>query len=271
MWSHDGFNVESDRGIRRNAKIQTGYQITVPPDYTELQVSAVTGVPALNSQFPGLPEMHAIDRKFTRVSPILWMCVVSWDGTDIDPIEEPPEIEWTDTESQEAIDEDWNGNPIVTANGEPIEGITMDIADNVLSVKRNYRFFNPQLTHQYRHSTNSDFFAGYAPGTGRLKGYRAKYIYDPNNGGYWEVHARIEFRFPYRTVPARAWYARVRHEGYYERLGNRIVRAADEHGEEVTRPILLAQNGTRESNPNNANWLEWQRYGSLPYNVLGLL
>jgi hypothetical protein len=39
----------------------------------------------------------------------------------------------------------------------------------------------------------------------------------------------------------------------------------------MTRPVLLKQDGTVETEKENAFWLEVQRYGSLPYNALGLL
>ena len=270
MWSRDGFSIKSDRGLRKTAEIINGYQITVPATYTEEQVSDVQGVPRIGDSLPNLSDMRVKSRSFTRSSPILWIGIIRYEGTNVDPVGEPPDIEWTDTQSQEDIDEDWNGNATVTANKEPIEGIKMDIADTVLSVKRSFRSFNPYLTHQYRHSVNSDLFLDYPPGMARLVGYSAKQAYDENDNGYWEVSARVQFRFPYRTTPHRAWWARVRHEGYYERVGQRIVRAVDENKEETSRPVLLAQDGTRLFT-DQAYWIEFQRYGYLPYNALGLV
>jgi hypothetical protein len=38
-----------------------------------------------------------------------------------------------------------------------------------------------------------------------------------------------------------------------------------------TVPVILKEDGTRETDPENAHWLEFQRYGSLPYAALGLV
>jgi hypothetical protein len=35
--------------------------------------------------------------------------------------------------------------------------------------------------------------------------------------------------------------------------------------------VLLKADGTRETNPDNAHWLEFQVYRSLPYQGLGLI
>lgn len=271
MWSRDSFNIQSDRGMRKNADIVNAYQITCPATYTEEQISNLADLPATDSRFDGLPDMRLLNRSFQRLSPIYWICICTYKGTNRNPIEEPPDIEWSDAASTEAIDEDWSGNPIVTVNGEPIEGVTMEISDVVLNVSRNFRFFNPALFHQYRLSVNSDVYQGFAPGLGRLVKYNAKQVYNGSDGGHWAVSASIKFRYPYRTTPAKAWHARVRHEGFYVKENGIIVRAVDKEKQPTTRPVLLNQIGEEEINPENAHWLEFQRYQPLPYSALGLL
>ncbi len=271
MWSRDAFKIKTDRGMRKTASIVEAYQITVPPTYTPIQIVALAGMPVTGDAYPGLPDMRAVSRNFTRHSPIYYTCVVSFEGPNVSPINEPPIIKWTDTESDEPIDQDWDGNPIVTANDEPIDGVTMKVPDPVLTVERNYRAFNPHLTHQYRLSVSSDAFASYPAGTARLVRYSADQKWDETSGGYWAIKASIQFRYPYNTTPAKAWHARVRHEGYYERIGSDIVRAVDDNKEPVTRPVLLRSDGTRETNAAAAHWLEFKKYQALPYSILGLL
>ena len=87
---------------------------------------------------------------------------------------------------------------------------------------------------------------------------------------YWSVNAKIQFRFPYNTTPDKAWHSRVRHEGFYEKIGTKVVKAAV-NGEPVVKPVLLKADGTRETNPDNAIWLYFPRYKPLPYAALGLL
>lgn len=272
MWSADSFDTSSENGFRKMARIVTAYQVTCDPTTTKVELSNAAQIPVVGDSYPQLSEMYCTNRAFKRQSPVYWIATLTYEGKADDPLGEPPEVSWTDADSDEPIDQDWNGKPIVTVNGEPIDGVTMKIADNVLTVKRNYRAFSPSLTSQYRHSVNSDEFQGYSPGTGRLTKFSAKQIHYRGSFSYWEVTASIRFRFPYNTTPDKAWYARVRHEGFYEKLSTgEIVRAVDQFGEPVTKPVLLKADGTRELNSNNAHWLEFQRYQALPYSALGLL
>jgi hypothetical protein len=101
----------------------------------------------------------------------------------------------------------------------------------------------------------------------------------------WDVTARVQFRIPYMgATAAQAWYKRWRHEGLYVRepdtadIVNQtdpstwpIVRARDNMGQEVTKPVLLDGNGIQEFNPGNALFIYTQLYGSLPYSALGLI
>jgi hypothetical protein len=50
-----------------------------------------------------------------------------------------------------------------------------------------------------------------------------------------------------------------------------IMRAVDEMGQEVSKPVLLKLDGTQETNPNAAAFIHTQVYGSLPYSGLGLI
>jgi len=282
MWSKDAFNVATLEGLRKKADIVTGYQIIVEPGTTEVEIAAHGDLPATGSLFVdgNAVELSAIrlkKRSFSKVSPIFRVATCNYTGefgptgaTD-SPINAPPVISWSDTETDEGIDEDWNGSPIVTANGEAINGVTMKIADNVLTVQKNYSLFSPWLTSQYRHSVNADTFAGYPPGTGRMTRFTAKQEWDEDDNGYWAVSASIQFRYPYNTTSEKAWYARVRHEGFYEKVGSKIIHAVDENKDKVSRPVLLKSDGTRETDPDNAYWLEFQRYGTMNYNALGLL
>ena len=289
MWSKDSFDISSENGIKSQVAITNGYMITAPADYTELQIGLLPGVPARDSLFPGMASVFARDFNYTRVSPILWHATVVFKGefgplgVDDPATATPPVIEYEDQETVEEIDEDVDGNPIVTANDEPIEGVTNDVSDLVLMVERNFRYFDKPTALAYKRSVNSDTFDGFAPGLARLRRFSAKQMWDENSNGYWKVKAKIAFREPYNTTPEKAWWARVRHEGFYERirvegpadsdgvLPSIVVEAVDKHKQRVTRPVLLNEQGYRETNPENAYWKEFRRQTPLPYNALGLL
>jgi hypothetical protein len=161
----------------------------------------------------------------------------------------------------------------MTVNLEPVDGLSMDVADQVVIISRKFLTINTPSIAQYRRATNSDTYLGWPPGTARLIGFSAK-----NKFKYgapqeqWEVTARIQFREPYaNTTDAQAWYKRWRHEGLLINDGGIIRRATDSLLQEKTKPVLLKVDGTEETNPDNAYFFHTQVYGSLPYSGLGLI
>ena len=270
MWSKDAFTATSIDGFRKVGKVTEGYQILCDPSTSKLDVSNLTGLPAMGAKHPANDDIRLRNRDFQRLTPIYWMAVMTYEG-EYPAIDSKPKVKWVNAESDEPIDVDYNGAPIVTANGEPIDGVNRKINDLVATIQLNYRSVNLVATHSYLDSVNSDTFMGFAPGVAKLTAFDAVQAWDANDAGYWQVTARVVFRYPYNTTPSKAWYARVRHEGFMERHNGRIIHAVDENKQNVTRPVLLKANGAREMVAANAYWMEWQRYGSQPYNSLGLL
>ena len=289
MWSKPAHDVRLEDNFRKlTVKLQRAYQITSTPNAVEWDIYQATGIPAAGSSFSeDFPFVYADGASLERVSPVLWMMTIDYNGEiapDTDPEEPnnpimaPPRIDWDDVESEEEIDEDFDGKPIQTVNREPIEGVKALIPDQTVSIKRNMISFSPYVQARYRRAVNSDTFLGWPPGTAKLMKFSAS---NGETGGYWEITAQIRFRYPYRTTAEKAWYARVRHEGFYEKIDltggtTRIVRAVDGNKEPMTRKVLLASDGYRlpvpaEGEEQIANWLEFKLYDSLPFNALGLL
>lgn len=283
-WSRSGANATTQDGQTLVVSFEEAYQITHSADATEMEIMSASGLPGIATRHP---ETYAICKRIgplSRVSPIYSIVGVGYEGQfgpgqlTASPINKGPEYIWSDTTSNEPIDCDWDGKPIATKNGEPLRGLTMELADQTLTVTRNFALFSPWLTHQYRHSVNSDSFASYPAGTARLVGFSATREYS-DTFAYWKVNAKIQFRYPYNVTPDKAWYARVRHEGYYERLTvdgvDRVVRAVDKNKEPVTNPVPLKEDGTRftqeEIDRGESYWLLFKRYQPLPYSALGLL
>jgi hypothetical protein len=272
MWSKTGGSLSSAKlsAIDQVWSNTEGYQVLCEIGDEEDSIVAAIGIPRIGDQHMTGINSYCERVDPQRVSPIFWVVTVSYRGL---LNEDAVDVEWTDSQTTEAIDRDVNGRAIVTANLEPVDGLSMDVADQVVVITRKFITINTAGIAMYRRSTNSDTFLGWPPGTARLVGFSAKnrFIY----GGLqeeWNVTARIQFREPFAgTTPAQTWYKRWRHEGLNVLFAGRIQRAIDAMGQEVTKPVLLKEDGTQETNPDNAYFVHTQVYGSLPYSALGLI
>lgn len=285
MWSRNASDFSSsNRGRDFALSFREAYTVTCTADTTAIEILNAPGLPLINDIYTGTTAVVCTRVSPQQVSPIMWVVDCEYAGDTgpepaENPLDKPPVISWTDAETDEAIDEDYNGNPIATVNGEPIEGVTKKLADQVVTIQRNYASFSPYATGLYRDSVSSDTFLGYPAGTARLIRFSAQQVYYGTGGtsSYWDVTASIQFRLPYNTTAQKAWWARVRHEGYYIKSGSIIRRALDTDltstspGEPMTRPVLLKTDGTIEPTVANAVWLEFQLYAELPYASLGLV
>jgi len=280
-WSRSNGGVTlSNGGKTAQAKFSEGWQVVHSYDATDIEILSATDIPGINSYKVGtfIPciginiEQRGLTMSLVRVdfdkSITLNSTTMDWEQS---PLAAPPDIEWSDETSTEPVDQDANGAPIVTVNGEPINGVTIELPDPILTVSRNFATWNPHVIHQYRMSVNSDTFAGFSAGTARLVSAGAKQIIDQTYGAYWRVTARVRFRYPYNTTADKAWYARIRHEGFLVKIGSNIAHALDADNNKVVTPILLKSDGTRETVVASAHWLEFKRYFPLPYSTLGLL
>lgn len=278
MWSRHSLGVSTSDRKTFTLSQKDGYQVIVEPGTSSNEILLHPDLPSTGQSLEINPSVFARSVRPSQVSPIYYVVDVDWqgevgpDGNADSPLNKPPEFSWSDSESDEEIDQDFDGRPIVTVNNEPIYGVTTKIADDVVTIKRNFAFFDPVARRAYRRATNSDTFMGWPPGTAKINQLNGVEVAATDElPGYWKVVAQVQFREPYNTTPDKAWYARVRHEGFYVKEESKIIRAEDDSGEPVTKPVLLKEDGTRETDPTNAHWLEFKRYGSLPFNALGLV
>jgi hypothetical protein len=284
MWSRQGSSAKLQNNFRKlDCTFRKCFQVVHSVNATVFEIYAATDpttgvhIPFKGDLFEGTQTVYAREVSPQKVSPILSLVDVQYEG-EIGPagpedsaLNAPPVIDIDWMESEEEIDEDFDGYPIVNANNEPIEGVKADIFDMVVNIQRNFATYNTYLIAPYHRATNSDTFNGWPPGTVRIKTKAKQVLTDTE--GYWQVSAQARFRYPYRTTPDKAWYARVRHEGFSVRgvAGGPIFRACDGYQRPVSKKILLKADGTRETDPSNAYWLEIKKYGSLPFSALGLL
>jgi hypothetical protein len=276
MWSKSGgtFTAENFNALTAKYTITEAWQVLCEiGDTPDVPVGAI-GIPSVGEQHPSGVYAYAKSYNSTPLGPTLWVVTVTYEGVPSPEAEfEVVDVEWSDVTSTEPIDRDFNGAAIVTANGEKVEGLTMEIADQTCVIRRRFNSINTYAISAYRHSTNSDTFLGWPPGTARLVGFSAKsqFSYGGSLDG-WDVTARIQFRVPLAgATAAQAWYKRWTHEGYYVKIGSTVYRATDTQGRDATKPVLLKADGTLETNPETPLFKYTQIYGSLPYSGLGLV
>lgn len=272
MWSKTGGSSTSERLDIYDQKfsITEGWQVLCEIGDDIVTVWNAAGLPQHGAQHPSGINAHVTSISPTPVGPIFWHVIIGYEGQTLDP--GTVDVEWTDVTTTEPIDRDYSGAAIVTVNGEQVEGLSMDVADQVCIIRRKFLTINTKSIAQFRRATNSDTYLGWPPGTARLVGFSAKNQYKYGAAQeQWDVTARIQFREPYaNTTDAQAWYKRWRHEGLLVKVGGVIQRATDALKQEVTKPVLLKSDGTEETDPAAAVFIHTQVYGSLAYSGLGL-
>lgn len=280
MWSKQTGTAESPDGRTRIVTMQRAFTLTLDKD-DRLEVAYESlGLPLVFNVYPGTTTVQCKKVTPVRLAPTLVMVTCDYSGeispTDQNgnPVDTVVRVSWTSSVTDEPIDEDWNGKPIVTKNNEPIEGLTEKLADDIVTIERKFLTINRYALRQYRRATNSDVFLEWPPGTARIISDESSAVFVNGVAEYWDAKVSIQFREPFNTTPDKAWYKRSRHEGFYVRdtAGDDPHIAWDKKTKTpVSRPVLLKENGTLEEDPDNAHWLEFQTLGSLPFAALGLV
>ncbi len=284
MWSNQSSNATTSENFRKlEVTFSETYQITTSADAGEIDVYTMAGLPGVAQSYPGFPFVVAEAAQLQRVSPIFWLATINYRGeiggiaatsggsepsNPTSPLYAPPRITWDDVETNEDIDVDFDGDPIINTAGQPVKGVKALFSDQLLTVTRNFLVFNTYTQAIYRRSVNSDTFLGWPPGTCKLMKLSAQNVID-QSFGYWQVTGVFQFRFPYNTTPAKAWYARYVSMGLKQKdTAGKLVSVVDDNKDVTTTAQYLDVNGKQTTTPY---WIETKLYGSLPYSALGLI
>lgn len=251
-----------------------------PTTDTGYGAKLATGVPRVRDPHPEDFSLRVVDVNAVRKSPVLWEIDVEYAAQTAagrNPLDEPAVIRWSFVTADEPIDADVDGEPIVTVNNERFDPpISAPASDLVLSIVKNVASFDPGQARTYKNAVNSDTFLGQPAGTARLEGIEAESVTD-DDFSYWRLSVEIRFRVGIRgAADSKAWYRRILHQGFIIRdaAGDAAAkwhRATDGHGNESVVPVLIKSDGTQETDPASAHWLEFEIYNSLPFASLGLL
>lgn len=231
MWSRSSGTHRSSDGIKYFAEFTSAYQVVHDADESRIAILNDSRVPQLGEIFnegsTTLPAVYCVDRQVNQITPLYSIVEAQWSGEvgeeiTEDPLNAEPEITRGNVLSNEPIDQDFYGFPLTNSVGDPVEGLTTEISDFVLTVRRNFATVNPYLIREYLRSHSSDAFDGWPPGSAKFRTYEAREV-RTRNRRYQEVTAKIYFREAYNTIPARAWWLRYRNEGMREIQGVRVT------------------------------------------------
>lgn len=276
-WSHDG----------KDGKSVSSRVFTVLVDNTggiihENDILNHGDIPQPRAAHPYSPFMrcNGVNAVRRNSSAILWDVTATYElgviiTGDPNPLNKPAVRNWFTIHSEAEVDEDSDGNPLVTVNNEPITGITRPFSDLGLRVVKNVATWNPLSIYLFIDNVNSDQFYNFPVGTVKFHDIKADEI-NEDDFSYYTVTAEFHFQAQRRmSSPARAWWTRFRHEGYLVRGAERdaateATHALDAAGDKVSKPVLLKEDGTQETDPEKAIWLERPMLYSKPFNGLGL-
>jgi hypothetical protein len=248
-------------------------------------------IPYEKSRHPYFAQLRCMGIDVSRRGPLHYEVTADYQSRpyregngDQSPLSQPTIISYFTITSEEPIEDDVDGNAIVTACGEPIEGITRPISDLGVRLQKNFGSFDPASFYLFIDCVNSDTFLGFPPGTLRIANIGADEQFftdeDNNEVPFWAVNVEIHARKPYRVEPSEAWYKRVRHEGYRVKSANpfsgelEFVKATDDAGFPVNKPVLLNEDGTKKSIPKDdlsveADHLLFEVFSSVSFSSMG--
>ena len=274
-----GGGWQSEDGVKGSTQWKRKFTVTVSNTPTQCYAADVLSdirIPKSGHSHPASPWFRCRSATATRVSPVMFEveCIYKSKTKDKDdnPLDDPPEISYGVISSTEEIDEDIDGNPINTAAGEPITGVKIQLADLSATVTKNLASFDPAAIYKYTNTVNSSQFMGFAAGVVRIHSISAKIVYT-DDLTYFTVTVVFHFRYPVNTSASKAWWKRIRHEGtfYLVEAGKNLIRRFEtDDNELIGGKGMLKEDGTKETDLQQGNWLEFQVYRTENFNSLGL-
>lgn len=281
-------SVDSNGKVMRTAN--RGYTSTVDDvNNTALDVLIYAAQQGVFEQGPHPdygPDYLCNNIRVVKESPIFYKVQADYKTTEFEagedpdlPWNQPAIVDTQDIVTDFPLEEDINGNPIVTTAGEPIIGLTRPVSDLRLIIKKNFLSFSSAAYYTYKDAVNSDTFLGFPPGVCRVTGLPSTEQTYENGQKYSTVTGTIDVRKPYRTTEANAWHKRVLNQGWYARpaAGEPVKRATfTPDGDYTSIQVLLDQDGVMlEWNPETKtfkgtpHWLEFEVFESVAFAGMG--
>ena len=251
-------------------------------------VLSASGIPAYGAAHPKDAGMFVWNKNSKRVDALKYTVEVTYrtlkgvwypmaPGSTFTDVY--PHISMTTQSTQELIQNDVNGNAIVTTTGEPIEGIMEDVNDPVITIVRNFASWSFAGVASYRNAINSDTFLSFTAGQLRIVSLSVQ----PNRitagtgstVDYFTGTVVMAARSDPPGAAGKAWWRRVLNQGYYQSVagapgpsGVPAVRILDNNGDPMISPTLLDQYGQPT---DTAHWLYFQTRPSMAFSGLNFI
>jgi hypothetical protein len=189
------------------------------------------------------------------------------------PLNNPPSISFGQITYEEPCDQDVNGNPVTTVNGEPFDPpVLVQYFDVTIRVTRNVATYDDGWAQNFRNTVNSTTWNGYPPGVVKLVSLTGESVLD-SDFQYWKVSAEFQIRNPPPGKSSQyAWYRRIMAVGYYVKSGAQIVRVLDGRGQPMAVPAAHdTTTGAQLAPGAPIQWYYFQVFPTTDFNQLGLV
>jgi hypothetical protein len=291
-------NVKEDDSVREATLNEN--ERTAQRDFTVLFDSAsdgpiaardATGVPEYADAHPDDSDIIVLSKRAKNVgnSRVFFRVEIRYglpgsdpfSGPNDDPLLAPTARRWSTVKSEEPIDQDFDGNPIVTASDEPFDPPSTTVtSDPLLTISRNeVAPFDPDIIDTYVDKTNSSTFYGAPAGEAHMVDIFSDDVYVGGVLSHVRVTYQIQFRrYHPNTTAANAWYSRRLNEGFrtkatvsgmttYQEI---VIEDEDGIKRQLSNPMPLTADGTDTVPAASANWLEFKRFTSVNFTPLAL-
>jgi hypothetical protein len=281
-----GVTVDSD-GIKGTTDVVRTFNMT--PDSigaTPVDALAAPQLPRRNDPHPQTPILRARRFSVTQSGPLYFQVTVGYEALTTDPndpsqspLAQPPVISFSSITQEVEVDEDINGDPIQTVNGEPLAGVTRPFTDLVITVQRNLPTFNPASISTFMNKVNSTTWYGLPAGTVRISDIQATSVFS-DDFAFWNASISFQVRRGFGSVTdANAWKYRTAHQGYIidDGLGNTAIAKEDpaddftDNGLTVAQPVMLNLTTGERLAAGTGAYIEFEVLDEIDFNTLNLL
>jgi len=273
-----GVAIESD-GVKGTTDVTRVFNLT--PNFsgaTTLDALAAAGIPLRNSPHPQNPVLRARRFNASQVGPQYFQVTVGYEALTSDPndpsqnpLAQPAVVSFSSVTQEVEIDEDRDGNPIQTVNGEPLVGVTRPFTDLVITVSRNLPTFSPLSISTYMNKINSTPWFGLPAGTVRIMDIQAQNQFS-EDFEYWAVTISFQVRRGYgQILDAEAWDHRCAHQGYIVKVGGQKIHALTTDGLTVAQPVMISKTTGEQLADGVGEYISFPVLDEIDFNQLNLL